>query len=294
MRTSNFVVVAFILLGLLLALIYRSAPPAVVPAIAPPPVSALLAVSTPKAGGAKALTFCSDSWPPYSDQAGTAREGYVVELLRAIYEPLGYTVNYTVQPWSRCLVGVRSGLYSGLAGAEHDDIPDLFFPRLMAGASFPTFFTSKTHLWTYSGEMSLRQIRLGVVQNYTYAPALDRYIAAEAQGDRIVVFRGDEPFRQMLAGLEGGRVDAIIENSLVVEAFLRQQRLPAELLRTAGSAGPGRGVFVPFSPVDERSPELAALFDRRLLELRRDGVLQRILDRYQVSDWREKVSGRGY
>jgi hypothetical protein len=49
------------------------------------------------------LTFAADLWCPVNCEAGTDRPGFAVELLKRIYEPLGYKINYIVMPWARAV-----------------------------------------------------------------------------------------------------------------------------------------------------------------------------------------------
>ena len=88
----------------------------------------------------KFLLFSSDPWPPYAGYAGAELEGYIVDVLREIYEPLGYKINYVNLPWSRCIRDTRDGKLTALGGADFDEVPDFIFPKETIGITRPVFF----------------------------------------------------------------------------------------------------------------------------------------------------------
>jgi len=113
------------------------------------------------------LFFCSDPWPPYAGHSHESRQGYIVDVIREIYEPLGYDVRYVNKPWSRCISETRTGKLSALAGADVDEVPDFVFPQETIGVTRPAFFVLKETAWTYQGLDSLATIKLGMIQDYT-------------------------------------------------------------------------------------------------------------------------------
>ena len=137
MRNWSLIGIAILVRAGLIYLVYM-------PLVAPAP-SPVADVATPDAddappSGPTVLTFGSDPWPPYAGTAGSDREGYVVEILREVYEPLGYEVRYVNRPWSRCIEQVRSGEMTGLAGCDMYEAQDLRYPRHTIGVTEPTFF----------------------------------------------------------------------------------------------------------------------------------------------------------
>jgi len=56
----------------------------------------------------KSITICSYEWPPHH---GTELqdEGYTADIIRAIFEPQGYTVTKTFLPWARAQLYAQEG-----------------------------------------------------------------------------------------------------------------------------------------------------------------------------------------
>ena len=240
-------------------------------------------IQPPDPVGGQVLTFASDPWPPYAGTAGAEREGYIVDVLREIYEPLGYRVRYVNHPWTRCIADVRSGRLAGLAGCDVHEAPDLVYPRETIGTTRPTFFALKDARWRYDGVKSLAAIRLGAIQDYTYERNVDVYIRQHRGTDRIVLTTGNDALPQLIQLLRADRIDALIEARPVVEAAIRA--INAEDIVIAGEA-PGLRLFVPFSPRIPEGRAYARLFDRRIRELRSNGRLAEILAAYELTDWK--------
>jgi polar amino acid transport system substrate-binding protein len=232
------------------------------------------------------LIFASDPWLPYAgyDNPAEGPEGYIVEVLRAIYEPLGCQVEYVNGPWTECLENVEDGTYSGLAGCDVHESPRLVYPELSIGVTEPTFYVLNSTSWRYDGIDSLESIRLGVIQDYTYETAVDIYVRQNLRTDRIFVSRGGDALTRLILALEDGRIHAFIENRPVVEAALVELGVESGTIIEAGQL-PGLELFVPFSPKLSNARTYADIFDQRLAILREDGRLEDILAGYDMRDW---------
>ena len=68
----------------------------------------LLAMVSSAHGKDKTITICSYEWPPHH---GTELEdeGYTADLIRAIFEPQGYTVEKMFLPWARAQLYAQEG-----------------------------------------------------------------------------------------------------------------------------------------------------------------------------------------
>lgn len=238
----------------------------------------------------RVLFFSSDPWTPYAGYADAELEGYIVDVMREIYEPLGYKVKYVNLPWSRCIRDTRDGKLTALAGADFDEVPDFIFPKETIGITRPAFFTRNNDAWKYTGLDSLSQIKLGVIQDYTYAKEIDEYIQRFQDSERILIVKGNDPLQRLISSLQAGRIDAFIENAPVVYYTTHAMGLPPGMLREAGSPRMGVLLFIPFSPKLSKARELAGIFDERIRELRSGGRLKSILEKYQIEDWLEEAA----
>ena len=278
MRNWNLIGIAVLILAGLVYLVYL---PLLRPA-APSPISHLTD-APPVRPAPTVLTFGSDSWPPYAGVSGGEQEGYIVEVLREVYEPLGYEVRYVNQPWTRCIEQVRSGEMTGLAGCDVHEAPDLLFPRHAIGVTEPTFYVPEGSTWWYTGIGSLLEVRLGAIRGYTYQRDIDVYIRQHRYSGRVLLAGGDAALAQLMRMLKAGRIDAFIESRPVVRATIKTSPGWRDLREAGGLEG--LQLFVAFSDRIPETESYARIFDRRIVELRHNGRLAEILAGYDVEDW---------
>jgi polar amino acid transport system substrate-binding protein len=96
----------------------------------------LLAVSA----GAETITIRADNWPPFNGNPKDMKAGYMIEVLREIYGPLGDKIDYQLLSWDDSLASVRKGEFNTVVGASHDDAAAFVFPQEAFGSSTNTFF----------------------------------------------------------------------------------------------------------------------------------------------------------
>jgi polar amino acid transport system substrate-binding protein len=212
--------------------------------------------------------------------------------MRQIYLPLGYKIDYVILPWARCVQEVRDGSADGLVATVYSQTPDLVFPEASLGLDETRFYTTQGSHWSFNNPADLGRIRLGVVQGYDYLEWLDLYIRRNTGTTKIWFARGEYPLEHQVTALQDGRIDAFVENPEVIKAYLKEHRGRVKL-RTAGLAGPANRLYAAFSPNKAWSAELARLFDLKIDELRANGKLQAILERYGLSDWRPLPTSTG-
>lgn len=235
----------------------------------------------------RVLVFASDPWPPYAGHAGEKPAGYVVDILHAIFTPAGYQVRYVNKPWTRCLEETRSGQLTGLAGADVRECPDFVFPQESVGVTQPTFFVRKDNPWQYEGVPSLAKVRIGMIQDYTYAPEVDQYMEEHAGTDRVVAMKGNDALERMIQAVEAKSIDCFVENAPVVHyTMVHRKQTEERNIRSAGGPAEGVRLFMAISPLRRDARKLADLYDVGIRRLRASGELRKILAAYDLTDWR--------
>lgn len=290
MRNFWFSLCCLVTFGLLVLLTYQplltSYPDKV--EVSVPPATHIAAGNS--SSSPRTLRICSDLWMPFAGQAGSDREGCLVDIMRQIYQPLGYRVEYVTIPWTRCVQDTRDGTFDGLVGTVFSETPDMVFPESSLGLDQSMFFTDTSSRWTYTDLADLEQVRLGAVQDYDYTELLDHYIHRNARTGRIWFARGDYPLDLLVTALQDGKIDVFVESQDVADYFMKQHRGRVKL-RRAGQIGPAARIYAAFSPQHKEAEELARILDRKIDDLRASGQLQAILDRYGMRDWRSPASG---
>src|SRR5690606_13621079 len=82
--------------------------------------------------------------------------------------------------------------------------------------------TAKGSEWKYENIRSLAQIRIGVIEEYSYWETLDNYIARSGS-DKVYVAEGETPLNDLLDKLEAGEIDALVESEAVLVWKLRER-----------------------------------------------------------------------
>ncbi len=233
---------------------------------------------------AETITLCSDPWPPYTGVSGSNKSGYIIEVVERIFEKYSIDIKYVNHSWGRCIEEVRKGRITALAGADVLEVPGFIFPKRTIGVTAPAFFVRKGFNWRYSGVASLQKIVLGYIADYTYEQKIDAYIR-RADPNRVTEIKGENALRRLLTLLKLKRIDAFIENEVVVKNSLIQEGLKSTDYQIAGAPDNGVRLFISLSPVVKKSCEYSRLFDIGINELRASGELSAILNKYDILDW---------
>lgn len=229
------------------------------------------------------LKFAADPWMPISGDPTQGQTGYFVDILKAVFEAKGYTVDYQAMPWTRAIEEARQGRITGIIGAFKSDAPDFIFPKTPQGIIENTFFALKNNPWKYEGIASLQKVRLGTTLGYAYGEPLDSYLSQNKENPLLVQpLSGDDPLGRNIMKLQKKRIDVVIEAKMVWEYTAAQKKMEADF-KEAGHLG-REETFVAFSPKISQSKKYASILDEGMQTLRKSGELQKILDRYNLKN----------
>lgn len=236
---------------------------------------------------ADTITVRADSWPPFNDDPSSDQPGYVVELLKAVFEPLGHVIDYQTLPWTRAVEDVTAGKIDAIIGASETDAPGCVFPSEPIGMMANHLYVLKGSAWSFQGLDSLKGIKLGCIEGYAYDEAeIDAYIKASS-APAVQAVTGDGALEKNIQKLQAGRIDAIIECAPVMQFTLQKMSIAEDVIVATGpQAGESSPLYVAFTPAKETSKKYAEQFSEGLGKLRASGELKRILDRYQQADWK--------
>nr|BFD62196.1 ABC transporter substrate-binding protein [Bdellovibrio sp. HM001] len=240
------------------------------------------------ASGAKAdvIVLRSDYWCPYVCNPESSTPGYMVEIAKAVFEPQGHHIQIVTTNWARSVKDARANKAQGILGACVADAPDFIFPKNSLGLMKNAFFVPKDSQWEYTGRSSLQGKRIGVINGYAYGGSVDPLIRHRHR--TFIPFSGDRPLEQMIRMLNARRLDGFIENPLVLQYLTHTNHHKFENYKIAGWVeDEAVDLFIAFSPNNPHSETYADILSRGVEELRRNGELQRILNKYNLHDWKE-------
>jgi polar amino acid transport system substrate-binding protein len=235
---------------------------------------------------AEDIVLVADPWPPFNIQPGSDREGYLVDVARAVFEPAGHTVTYMIVPWKRAIDGTRAGRYAGAIGASKTDAAGFVFPDEELARNVLSFYTRTDNPWRFEGPASIETVSIGVAAGYDYRRWLNDYIRVHRGNDRRVqVVAGANPLKQNLQKLLLKRIDVVVDTEAAIRFTAKEMGI-LEAIHAAGYGVEPAYIYIAFSPVLAGSPRLASLLSEGIADLRRSGRLQAILDRYGLRDWK--------
>jgi len=134
------------------------------------------------------------------------------------------------------------------------------------------------------GVNSLSGLNLGVIQDYAYDDDIDEYIEVNGnRGQKVQVATGDNALEISVRKLLAGRIDVFIEDRTVFLAYINKIGKEDEV-RFAGALE-GVEVFVSFCPTNPKSEVYAEILSDGIAGFRESGELDRILEKYGLTDW---------
>ena len=259
--------------------------PAAVPSALPDAVSSedQHSANTLRSDPGKRLIVAADPWCPHNCKAGSAREGYMVEIAREALAEAGYTLDYRNISWARALKMTREGEFHAVIGAFRTDAPDFIFPEIPQGLASVSLYTHPDNDWTYRGIVSLKDQTLLAINGYSYTAELDDYIDRNRNNrERIWILSGPAPLKRALSLLEQDRTDVFVEDDYVM-AWVTLNDPDIEHPRNAGQVGKTLS-YLAFSPANENSAELAGILSEGTQRLMENGRMKAILDTYGIND----------
>ena len=242
---------------------------------------ALLLAAAPPAHADEIVLASPDYWCPFSCKAGTAQEGFTVDIVREIFAAAGHRVRLVNENYSRALIDVRAGAYTATPSTFRKEAPDFVFPEQPISRNRYCVYVAAGSHWAYRGAASLAQLKhVGVIRDYSYGAALDA--AIKAAPERFEVHTGDGLTERMLRRLQLGRMDAFIEEENLVAYTAKLH--PQLAARNAGCEAPSYA-YMALSPRLPQAQAYARLFSEGMKKLRRSGRLKAILSGYGLAEW---------
>ena len=230
----------------------------------------------------RTLTLAADPWCPYNCAPGGDQEGYLIDIARQVFEPLGYRVQYLNLPWRRALEFSRRGVIDGAVGVTEGTEFGHLLGNQVLGYDETVLISRMGETLQYRRASDLKGLRVGVINNYSYdnGGELDTFIASNVNNVRVLYH--EAALESLLQMLVANRVDVVLENRIVALYSIDRLRL-TERLKIVPT-GIRNALYIGFTP-NAKSQQLKALLDKGIQSLRENGELDRILRRYGLQDW---------
>jgi polar amino acid transport system substrate-binding protein len=246
----------------------------------------------------------ADVWCPFNCKDTDANPGYMIEIAKIAFDSIKVDVEYKNISWNTAIDRGRKGLITAIVGASRSDAPDYIFGSAPLGKTKNCFFTQPSSTWTFDGADSLKKIKVGVIEGYTYGEPFETYVSSyfkakeeenkakgktEAKKDfdvnsPIQAVPGDQSLILNIKKLNAKRIDAFVEEVSVMNNHLHVNKLASDTFRNAGCLNPDE-VTIALSPKEPKAKEYAKLLSDTVVAMRKDGRLKSLLTKYGISDW---------
>lgn len=219
---------------------------------------------------------------PYICEESNKKPGFLIDIATHAFERNGHKVEFRVLPWKRAIQFARDHKIDGIVGVLRKNVPDFIFPEEEQAFQQQRFYVRANHPWHYTGLMSLKKIRLGVIDGYSYGQ-LDSYIR-KYQGTGLVEgVAGLDGLRRILLMFDHNRVTGILEDYLVMNYQVERMGRDGQFVEAGRLFGDN--IYIAFSPGSPKSEGYAVILSRTMKQLRETGELDLILGKYNIIDW---------
>lgn len=226
----------------------------------------------------------SDKWCPFicnPNNNQSKQQGYVLEVAKIIFERKGHNVVFQVDTWTNSIKSVRLGLATAIAATTKADAPDFIYPSKSMGSNKDCFYVKSKDPWEFTNITSLKNRKIGTVESYAYSAELMSYMNDHPES--ILKSHGENPLLLNIDNLKSGKTNTIIENPFVFNYFTENLKIRDDFEEAGCTAGDP--LYIGFSPKNPRSKEFTKIFENGIEELRKDGTLGKIIEKYSLKDW---------
>ncbi|NUZ07354.1 transporter substrate-binding domain-containing protein [Piscinibacter koreensis] len=213
------------------------------------------------------------TYPPfnYRDEKGELA-GFDVDIAKAIAAKLGVKAEFTTTEWSGILAGLQSGKYDVIVNqvAATDKRRETFDFSAPYVISYPQLIVRANETRKLDTPADLKGKKIGVGQGSNYAD-----LAKGIAGVEVRTYPGAPEYLQDLAT---GRIDAAINDSLLIPYLREKTKLP---VKAGATIGKPEGNAIPFR---KGNPKFKQAIDKALEDLKADGSYAKISTRWFERD----------
>lgn len=212
----------------------------------------------------KTLTFVSEAWESATESDGT---GLYFDIMRKVFEPLGYHVDTVLTTYSRSVYLVQSGRMDAFMGSYIDEQENVLYPFWHFDAEEIAAVYKASAIPKWEGEKSLKARAVGWIKGYDY----DDYIQTE------MVIHEIKSRKQGLAMVMSDRLDVLLDarSELEVELSLEDAKGKSLELSTLTELK-----LYPGFANNERGKMLREIYDKRFEQLLESGELKTLFEQY--------------
>lgn len=204
------------------------------------------------------------TYPPfnYKDPKTGQLTGYDVDVAKLVANKLGLRPEFVATEWAAILAGLAAGKYDVIVSQvgitpKREQAFDFSRPYTY---SHPQLIVRKNDRATYTSLAELKGKRLGVGQGSVFEQ--------QAKAVPGIEVKSYPAAPENLQDLAFGRIDAALNDSLMVAYLLKNSQLP---IKAGAKVGAVERMGIPFR---KGSPQFKAAVDKILMDAASDGTLK--------------------
>lgn len=207
----------------------------------------------------------------------------MVEIAQKVFETkaLGFKVVYRILPWTRSLEYARLGKVDGVIGAVLEEGEGFALSEEPLGYVNALVYTLADEPWVFTTfDELIKNMRIGIVKDYPFGKEFDEY--AQQYPKRVHEVGGDDPLPELIKLLFHSRIDAVLEDENVFNFYLASTKHKKSQVKMSGEVGKSEPLYIAFN-----NPQYAKILNEGIAKLRESGELEKILQRYNLTDWKK-------
>jgi cystine transport system substrate-binding protein len=237
------------------------------------PVAAADMLASAKARGTLRIAM-EGTYPPFNFKDGKSGQlaGYDVDVATLVAAKMGLKPEFVSTEWAAILAGLAAGKYDVIVSQvgitpKRLEAFDFSVPYTY---SSPQLIVRKNERANYASLNDLKGKKLGVGQGSVFEQ--------QAKAVPGIEVKSYPAAPENLQDLAFGRVDAALNDSLMVAYLLKNSQLP---IRAGARVGKVERMAIPFQ---KGNPQFKAALDKALAEASADGSLKKISVKWFGSD----------
>ncbi|HZZ06886.1 cystine ABC transporter substrate-binding protein [Paraburkholderia sp.] len=209
------------------------------------------------------------TFPPFNSKAPSGElVGYDVDIAKAVAAKLGVKPEFVTTEWSGIIAGLQAGKFDvivnqvGITDARKQVLD--FSPAYTYSAAQLIQRKDDTRQFKSLDDLKGKKLGVGLGTNY-----MD--MAKSVPGIDVKTYPGAPEY---LRDLASGRLDAALNDRLMLAYLMKNSQLP---LRTGATVGAGNPSGIPFR---KGNPKFAKAIDDAMTQLEADGTFSKISDKW--------------
>jgi cystine transport system substrate-binding protein len=212
------------------------------------------------------------TYPPFNFKENNQLTGFEVELAKALAEKMGLKAEFSTTEWSAMLAGLQAGKYDiainqvGITDKRKESF-DFSEPYTI---SSPQLIIRSNETRAFKSLDDLKGKKLGLGQGTNYAD-----IAKAVGGIDVRTYPGSQEYLQDLAL---GRIDAALNDSLLIPYIVKKTKLPLKAGAPLGDLEKSGIAFV------KGNPKFKTSLNKALADLQAEGSFAKISKKWFERD----------